>query len=114
MISVRIERDYSRRDGFNIWIIEYDGKGASYVAEPIDLSFKKSGGAEFMLPEPTLRISGPKGPEIMRALAEGLLQVNIIPENKLNSNKQIEAMKYHLEDMRKLVFHSSLEQKDER
>ena len=42
--------------------------------------------------------------ELLYALAQGLAKAGYLPDVVMDKNKEIEATKYHLEDMRTLVF----------
>ena len=42
--------------------------------------------------------------ELLRALAQGLAEAGYLPDVVMDKNKELDATKYHLEDMRSLVF----------
>ena len=47
---------------------------------------------------------GPAAKEFLQAIVDHAAEIGIVPTNKAPPTKEIEALRYHLEDMRKLVF----------
>lgn len=79
-----------------IRIGERNGDGEFSVAKPIVMERIPSGA----FVEPCLRIPF----EDAQALIDELWQAGLRPSQSLGSVGQIDAVKYHLEDMRRLVF----------
>ena len=87
--------------GMGLWIlVERDGQ--KQVAMPLDLKFTvlKVGDR----PKPTLEFDGGEGKEFLQSLAESLVLAGFKPDELKAKNNEVTAIKYHLEDMRKLVF----------
>ena len=78
-------------------------KDGEFVIEPMNLAIR-----HYQLGEsqnkPTLVFSGRDGEAFLQSLAEALVQMGFKPSELEASNQQTAAIKYHLEDMRKLVF----------
>jgi len=72
-----------------------DGKMIKQVQFEIDMDYKPGGFTEPMFSLP---------PEEAQKLMNELWKAGIRPHNGEGTNSQTEAIKYHLEDMRKLVF----------
>lgn len=62
----------------------------------------------YRLPEPTLQLKGPYGLDFLRAFVEGMQEAHIEYGLKIPEDKTIQAIKEHLEDMRKLIFESRI------
>ncbi len=87
--------------GMSLWIIE-DMPNQRLVAKPVELVFEP---LEIgLLPDPTLKFSSSKGTEFLSSLADALAASGIIANSLKTNEQQIEAIKYHLEDMRRLIF----------
>lgn len=88
--------------GMAVWLHERRPDG-EYVVMPVALTLKKLGSfGEW--PEPTFRFSEPDGMEFLNSLCDALVKAGFKPDEIKASDKQIETIKYHLEDMRRLVF----------
>lgn len=60
--------------------------------------------------EPTLSFTYPfikEKPEFLVALVDGLIEFGIKPSVEIPDNNELKSVKYHLEDMRKIVFEKS-------
>ena len=80
------------RDGKDVYLLRNN------VFEKIDL---------VSIEEATIEISpiiNAEEPGLLRALLDGLLAVGIKPSVPIENTSELKAVKYHLEDMRKLVF----------
>ena len=53
---------------------------------------------------PCLIFDDIEGDDLLKALAQGLADAGYLPDVVVDKNKELEATKYHLEDMRSLVF----------
>ena len=95
MFKVFIDKPFYE-DSIAITFVKYEGHRI-YVAEPIDLVFK-----EFDLgtkwDQCTLKISGQNVDDFLSALREA-----VEGKSAMEIRGELEATKYHLEDMRKLV-----------
>jgi len=76
-----------------------DHRGNRHIAQPIDLVFKPINLGE--ISEPTLKMSGPLADQFLNAFYEAIVRSGRV---KKDEDKSLNAIKYHLEDMRKLVF----------
>ncbi len=98
MIKFRIDRSISR-NGYNLWIINYNGD-ESFIADPIELKFTKClDGWEF--PAPTLQVGEQIGTEFLRAIAEGMadsgLPIAKFPDSTLKAKDE------NLKDLRNII-----------
>jgi hypothetical protein len=79
----------------------YDQNGKRYIAKPVKLIFEElKEGVEI---EPTLRIDRFMERDFLIALAEALQQEGIDTHREAKIEGLLEATKYHLEDLRKLL-----------
>jgi len=85
----------------HITFIEERTDSERFIAKPINLEFEKLIPGES---QPTLRLSHQIAGKFLKALAEALDKEGIKTENDFKIQGLLEANKYHLEDMRKLVF----------
>uniref|UniRef100_A0A6M3IR13 Uncharacterized protein n=1 Tax=viral metagenome TaxID=1070528 RepID=A0A6M3IR13_9ZZZZ len=92
------------RDGLRMWIIKQDLDGTREVVAPIDLEVRKEYKFGEMFPEPTLFFDSFSAHQFLQGLVNGLVENGYKPDEIKAHDKEVEAMKYHLEDMRKLVF----------
>ena len=100
-IHIEIERDPSIR-GYSIWITKEKMDGTPQLALPLNLDFK-----DVILGEPeppTLQLPRYTADEFLSGFATALATSGFKADELKNVNQQIDAMKYHLEDMRRLVF----------
>src|SRR4051794_7629190 len=86
--------------GLKIWFIDRGG-GKQHVAQPVQLIFQEFGEAE--MPEPTLTLNRYFADDFLRAMAEALNKRGVKVENEHKVHGQLEATKYHLEDLRALL-----------
>ncbi len=92
-------------DGISIWFIEDLGGGQYSVAKPVDFTFVTHKDSDINTP-PTIKLNSFFAQEFLHAWAEALKEEKISVEDTFNLEGQLQATKYHLEDMRKLVFGS--------
>jgi len=88
-------------NGIEIYIFE-DSHGRRYVAKPVVLEFEEIKPSERV--HPTLCIDPFRATEFLKSLAEALDKQGVKTENDYKIQGILEATKYHLEDMRRLVF----------
>jgi len=90
-------------DGVNVWFIFKNGEEET-VVQPINLTLvtRRTPGME--TPEPTLRFDGVSARQVLTGLAEGLVQAGYAPDSLKAKDKEVEAIREHLADMRKIVF----------
>ncbi len=86
--------------GLKIWLVD-NGGGKLRVAVPVQLTMKEYGEGE--MPEPTLKLDRYFADDFLRAIAEALDKRGIKVENEHKVHGQLEATKYHLEDLRHLL-----------
>jgi len=99
-VKINYDEDW---DVVNVWFYERKDNGYTEVVKPMNLIVQSMEIAD-KLPEPTLRLERGRATEFLQSLAEALVASGFKPDEIKVQNKQIEAMKYHLEDMRKIVF----------
>lgn len=83
----------------NFWIVAEMPDGSRQIAEPMSLVFKPID--EGLQNKPTLKFSGQIALEFFPALQDAMIRSGYLRPKK---DEAIESIKYHLEDMRKLVF----------
>ena len=100
-LKVHIEHEPTFR-GTAIYLFGKDRDG-EFVVEPMELKLRHYTPGD-PLDSPTLRFEGREGTAFLQALVQALVQIGFKPDEIKASEGQISAIKYHLEDMRKLVF----------
>lgn len=99
-------RDLFCKKAYGIWIIEdriIQGVRQSFVAKPCKLSFEERPECQ-AFPEPTFEI---EDHHIHELITSGTMEIEMsgLGKQLTSTHKaEIDAMKYHLEDMRRLVF----------
>lgn len=98
--KVRVDRDFSRLDGYCVWLMAYDTHSKkTFKSKPIKIEWEEH--QYYLLSEPTIQLSElDGGPDILRALAEGIIQGGIAPMLSIDSEKQVDALKDNLKDLR--------------
>jgi len=92
----------------NLWIVKQNGDGSREIVEPLDLTIRRDYVLGETTPEPTIRFDERHSKEFLQGLAEGLVNAGFRPDELKASDKQLEAVSYHLEDMRRIVFPPTL------
>jgi hypothetical protein len=82
-----------------MWVVAEDANGKRHIAKPIQLVFEEHNPS--LVAEPTLTLSGQIGQTFLPALHTALTENGF---GKSVKDESVEAIKYHLEDMRALVF----------
>ena len=93
--------------GVNVWLIYRQGS-KEVVVQPVDLTMTVDLAPNEVIPEPTLRFQGNDAHQFLQGLTEGLVGAGFKPDELKASDKQVAAIKDHLEDMRLLVFKERL------
>jgi len=83
------------------FLIYDERNGKRYIAQPVKLIFKEWKEGEEI--KPTLEIGGFFEGEFLEALAEALDEKGIKTDKDAKIEGILEATKYHLEDLRKLL-----------
>ncbi len=99
-VILRYDEDF---DGLKIWFVKQNPDQSWVIVNPMDLSMTHEYEPATQFPEPTLRMTNVEGKQFLQGLAEALVQAGFRPDELKAHNKEMEATKYHLEDMRKLV-----------
>lgn len=82
-----------------IWIVGEDAAGNRFIAKPMELCFiPQEAGASA---QPTMVFRGSMAREFFPAFHQAMIESGYLKPKK---DESIEAIKYHLEDMRRLVF----------
>ena len=100
-ITVEIERNPSIR-GYSIWITRIRPDGQCELARNIELEFYNP--TEGVWEKPTLELKGRDADDFLQSFANALVHSGFKSNELKNVNQEISAIKYHLEDMRSLVF----------
>jgi len=100
-IQVRVQQAIDM-DALNvvIWIRKPDG--VYYIAEPMELKFRRHKRGERQ--EPSLQISGDMAGDLLDALTEELGNKGIKTKSDSKTEGLLEAQSKHLADMQSLVF----------
>lgn len=94
-----IIRQAWHRDGYHIWLMN-DRR----IAKPLNIEFgEQQEHSAFQLPDPTLFVTRMEFQKLRQSIASEAL-ANGFSELVNPFKDQMAAMKYHLEDMRTLVF----------
>ena len=109
-LLVRIERDVVVY-GYNMWVFEKRGDNI-YSARPVEVVMDKlmdyEPGFRFDRVKPFMVFEGLWGQEFMNALTKELSHLGYIQKS---DEEVVKAIKYHLEDMRSLVFEGGSDEK---
>ncbi len=97
-------------DGIKIWFVDR-GNGRQRVAHPIELTFEEY--LEGAVIPPTLTLNRWLADDFLRAMAEALDKRGVKVEHEHKVHGQLEATKYHLEDLRNLLKITTKEQPDD-
>lgn len=91
-------KDYALQT--DVFIVDEKEDGTRLLAKPMNLCFEEM--KESLKHKPSLSFSGPMGREFLPKLAQGLAEYGYRPRS--DDAQELKATKYHLEDMRKMVF----------
>jgi hypothetical protein len=86
----------------NIFIIEKKPDGRKFIAKPVNLTFETM--PDHITVEPSIEIPGEYSREFLQSFADAIEKTGIRPTGKPVLENELTATKYHLEDMRTLVF----------
>ena len=102
-MKVAIQFD-PRFAGMSIWLWGENKKGRYHIL-PVNLTVQQlSPDEQGIAPEPTFRLTEPEGTEFLNSLVNALVEAGFKPNEVKAHDKEVSAIRYHLEDMRKLVF----------
>jgi len=102
-MEIKVTMDYDPAiRGTRIWVYGEDDRGMESVVEPLDFNMREIGVGES--PPPTFTFSRRDGHAFLQSFSEALSKAGFQPDELEASNKQIDAIKYHLEDMRSMAF----------
>jgi hypothetical protein len=73
-----------------------------YIAQPVALVWEPL--QEGAAPDPTMIFEHNRGEQFLKSMADELARAGFRADELKAKDTQVEAVKYHLEDMRKLVF----------
>lgn len=98
-MNIQIRSDWV---GYGLEIIFWEERdGKVYAVQPMEMIFKECPGGATT--GPSLRIAGAYANEFMKAFAEALDKKGVKTENDHKIAGTLEATRFHLEDMRKLL-----------
>ncbi len=92
----------------DVWLIKHNADGSEAVIQPVPLTMTLALQPFEIRPEPTLRFANNDATQFLQGLADGLVEAGFRPDALKATDKEILALKSHLEDMRKLVFEALL------
>lgn len=87
----------------NVWLV-HKSEDREIIVNPVDLTQTSQLHPGETPPEPTFSFRGHNAAQFLQGLADGLVEAGFKPDAIKVADKQVEALTYHLEDMRKLVF----------
>lgn len=88
------------KDSYDFLIME-ERQGRRFIAKPFLLEEMKEGG---YIQDPTFSVRGNEGEIFLQELVNQAWDLGIRPRYARETEPQVEAIKFHLEDMRSLVF----------
>jgi hypothetical protein len=101
-ISVEVRHD-PMLDGTKIYIVRYDPVlRTQSIAAPVSLDFQEIS-ENMQLPEPTFKFRREEGYQFLQSLSNALTEIGFRPNEIESANRELAAVKYHLEDMRRLI-----------
>lgn len=104
MIEIRVERDWSRRDGLKIWVMKWHEGGKTSVMKPTDLEFVEMESDTFLLPQPSIQMGGVMGRELFDAAKVAFADADWINKSELNHHAKVEkAMQAHIDSLKLVV-----------
>ena len=89
-------------DTVDLYLYTENTNGTISVAMPTEFVFTPID--ETTLAQPTMRFRRGRGDEFLKSLSGALIRMGYQADELEVNAKQVDAIKYHLEDMRKLVF----------
>ena len=107
-IKVEIQRNPAIR-GYDIWVTSEAKDGSLGLAKPILFEFEEI--KEGVWSHPTFQLSARDADEFLSSFATALSRSGFKSDELKNTENQISAIKYHLEDMRSLVFNAGRKSK---
>lgn len=103
MSKIEIHIDHQGYSGESwIYIVDIRPDGSRALAQPVEFVFGPIEQGRAV--EPTIRLGLGYASPFLQAFADLCHKLNIMPQGKPVLENELTAMKYHLEDMRKLVF----------
>lgn len=90
------------RNATEVFIVGIGANGQRWVAEPVVLVFSPMEIGKTI--DPTLRFEHHHAKQFLQSLADGLAETGFRPDVTKAMVSELEATRYHLEDMRNLVF----------
>lgn len=88
----------------DIYIFAIDANGKRSLCTSIDTMTFIEHTESLIIEKPTIKISGFMAQPFLQAMADTLEKHGVRPKGKPVLENELTAVKYHLEDMRKLVF----------
>ncbi len=88
----------------DVWLVYFNqATGERTVVNPMQLSIT-TGVKSGETPEPTMRFTDELAAQFLQGFANGLAEAGYKPDELKAQACELNAVKYHLEDMRQLVF----------
>lgn len=98
-IKTHIERNFAE-DSLSIYFIN-ERDGGRYLVKPVQLVFKKIEEGELI--EPSIKLGSSLAQPFLQSIAEALDKNGVKTDNDAKIAGTLEATRYHLEDLRKLL-----------
>ncbi len=89
--------------GLGITIMAEDHSGNLYLGRPFEFAFDRIEPTHFFN-TPTLRFNNRDGRQFLEAMLKAAEKMGLTYEKEKASKDEMAAVRYHLEDLRKLVF----------
>jgi hypothetical protein len=100
-LKVTLEHNPAIR-GTDIYLYGRNINGSHFRIKPVQLEIEQF--KEWERPEPTFIFSDQFGTQFLQNFVNALVEIGFKPDEIKAHDKQVIALKEHLEDMRKLVF----------
>jgi len=99
-VIIRYDEEFA---GLNIWFVHKEG-GINSIVSPFNMEIRTTVEPGVILPEPTIRLTEIHAKQFLQGLANALAMSGFRPDELKAKDSELKATKYHLEDMRKIVF----------
>lgn len=103
-MRLRVHLRYAEEfHGTKLYLMKDGPCGELVIAKPVELEWETYNINSW--PEPTIVFQGPDAFDFMKGLANELASQGFVPDEVKERTSELTAVRYHLEDMRKIVFH---------
>lgn len=99
-VSIRQEFEWA---GIGIYITARNENGQRFVVKPLNMTFETLTPTGGLAIEPTIRLDEYQAKTFLDSLANELIRLGYAPDAIKAKAGELEATRYHLEDMRRMV-----------